>query len=70
MSFNPDNFIESGTFEQFESFKKAQLQVLAEHVGLKIKVSERKQVFRNKLIDFFVGKVRSLMWRSWTKRLK
>ncbi len=52
MSFNPDNFIESGTFEQFESFKKAQLQVLAEHVGIKIKFGERKQVFRNKLINF------------------
>ena len=46
--------MESGTFEEFNSFKKAQLQVLAEHVGFKIKLSERKQVFKNKLIDYFV----------------
>ena len=54
MSFNPDGFMESGEFEEFDSLKKAQLQVLAEHVGVKIKTGERKQVFKNKLIDHFV----------------
>ena len=54
MPFNPVTFIEKGTYEEFDQLKKAQLQVLAEHVGLKINAGERKQIFKNKLIDCLV----------------